>query len=174
VDFAAHPGTGVSDADHRIRALSGEAEVATCARMMAESEPWMTLGRTVEASIRVLQDPGKEVYVADDGGRIEGFLVLDMRGPFPGYIQTVCVRAGARGQGLGARLIAWAEARILRDVPNVFMCVSTFNRQARRLYERLGYTVVGELSSYLIPDHGEILLRKTTGPWSEFRRDRPS
>jgi predicted GNAT family acetyltransferase len=164
----------VSDADYRIRALSGDAEIATCARMMAESEPWVTLGRTTEASIRMLQDPGKEVYVVDHDGHIEGFLVLDMRGPFPGYIQTVCVRAGARGQGLGARLIAWAETRILRDVPNVFMCVSTFNPEARRLYERLGYTAVGELADYLIPGHGEILLRKTSGPWSDFRRERPS
>jgi ribosomal protein S18 acetylase RimI-like enzyme len=160
----------VSGADGTIRRLAGDADLAECARMMAESEPWITLGRTVEASIRTLRDPGKEVYVSEDEGRIVGFVVIDLRGPFPGYIQTVCVRAGARGQGHGAQLITWAEARIFQESPNVFMCVSTFNPDAHRLYERLGYTVVGELPDYLVRGHGEVLLRKSRGPWSEFRR----
>jgi ribosomal protein S18 acetylase RimI-like enzyme len=160
----------VSAPEAAIRRLAGDAELAECARMMAGSEPWITLGRSVEASIRNLSDPGKEVYVAADEGRIVGFVVIDLRGPFPGYIQTVCVRPGARGQGHGARLIAEAEARIFPVSPNVFMCVSTFNPDARRLYERLGYTVVGELSEYLVRGHGEVLLRKSRGPWSEFRR----
>ena len=153
-----------------IRRLAGDAELAECARMMAQSEPWITLGRTVEASIRNLRDPGKEVYVLEGEDGIVGFVVIDLRGPFPGYLQTVCVRAGARGQGHGARLITWAEERIFRDSPNVFMCVSTFNPDARRPYERLGYAVVGELPDYLVPGHGEVLLRKSRGPWSEFRR----
>ena len=34
--------------------------------------------------------------------------------------------------------MAWAEARILRESPNVFICVSSFNPDARRLYERQG------------------------------------
>jgi [ribosomal protein S18]-alanine N-acetyltransferase len=153
-----------------IRRLAGDAELTACARMMAESEPWITLGRSFEASMRNLRDPGKEIYVGEEEGRILGFVVIDLRGPFPGYIQTVCVRADARGQGHGARLIAWAETRIFQESPNVFMCVSTFNPDARRLYEQLGYSVVGRLSEYLVRGHGEVLLRKSRGPWSEFRR----
>jgi ribosomal protein S18 acetylase RimI-like enzyme len=160
----------LSDAPGAIRRLAGVAELAICAKMMAESEPWLTLQRSLEASIRTLQDPDKEVYVLEDDDEILGFVVLDLRGPFPGYLQTVCVRSGERGQGHGERLIAYAEERIFRDSPNVFMCVSTFNPDARRLYERLGYTVVGELSDYIVQGHGEILLRKTRGPWSAFGR----
>lgn len=160
----------MSEAAGTIRRLAGVAELAICAKMMAESEPWLTLRRSLEASIRTLQDPDKEVYVLDDDDEILGFVVLDLRGPFPGYLQTVCVRSGERGQGHGARLIAYAEERIFRDSPNVFMCVSTFNPDARRLYEQLGYTVVGELPNYIVQDHGEILLRKTRGPWSAFGR----
>jgi [ribosomal protein S18]-alanine N-acetyltransferase len=153
-----------------IRRLAADAELEECARMMAGSEPWITLGRSVDASIRNLSDPGKEVYVGHDAGRIIGFVVIDLRGPLRGYLQTVCVRPDARGQGHGARLIASAEDRIFQESPNVFMCVSTFNPDARRLYERLGYTVVGELPDYLVRGHGEVLLRKSRGPWSEFRR----
>ena len=135
---------------------------------MAGSEPWITLGRTVEMSLAVLTDPGKEVYVVRDAAGVAGFVILDMRGPFAGYIQTVCVRPDCRGQGLGASLIQWAEARISRDSPNVFMCVSSFNTGARRLYDRLGYEVVGVLRGYVISEHDEILLRKTRGPWTGF------
>jgi ribosomal protein S18 acetylase RimI-like enzyme len=91
-----------------------------------------------------------------------------MAGPFTGYIQTVAVATEERGRGLGARLVAHAEERIFRDSPNVFLCVSTFNDGARRLYERLGYREVGELTDYLVRGHGEVLMRKSRGPWSEF------
>ena len=49
----------------------------------------------------------------------------------------------------------------------MFICVSSFNPGARRLYERLGYQVVGELPDYMVRGHSEILLRKTTGPLAE-------
>ena len=108
------------------------------------------------------------MYVAAHAGEVVGFLVLNMRGAFVGYIQTVALREDWRGRGLGSRLIAFAEERILRDAPNVFMCVSSFNTRARALYERLGYEVVGELRDYIVRGHSEWLLRKTTGPLSEF------
>jgi [ribosomal protein S18]-alanine N-acetyltransferase len=46
--------------------------------------------------------------------------------------------------------------------------VSSFNQGARRLYERLGYNVVGELTDYIVEGHSEILLRKTVGPMATF------
>jgi ribosomal protein S18 acetylase RimI-like enzyme len=68
-----------------------------------------------------------------------------MRGPLRGYIQTVCVAAEHRGRGIGTDLVRWAERRIRRDSPHVFLCVSSFNSGAQRLYERLGYRAVGRL-----------------------------
>lgn len=64
----------------------------------------------------------------------------------------------------------FAEQRIFRDSPNVFICVSSFNDAARRLYERLGYQKVGELRDLIVPGASEHLMRKTTGAWSTFRR----
>jgi ribosomal protein S18 acetylase RimI-like enzyme len=49
------------------------------------------------------------------------------------------------------------------------MCVSSFNVDAKRLYERLGYKVVGELTDYIVRGHSELLLRKTVGPMTAFR-----
>ena len=135
-----------------------------CAKLMSGSEPWLTLGRTYEASLQVVRDPSREVYVARDEHGFAGFLILCLVGAFVGYIQTVAVHPHRRGQGLGTRLIAFGEQRILREFPNVFMCVSSFNTDARRLYARLGYEVVGELTDYIVAGYSEILLRKTIGP----------
>lgn len=155
-----------------IRPLQGGAEAAACAELMAASEPWRTLGRGVAASLTIVSDPAKEVYVGEDARGLAGFLILDMHGPFIGYIQTVCVAPDRRGQGLGTTFVQWAEARIRRDSPNVFLCVSSFNDAARRLYERLGYEFVGTLSNYLVDGHDEHLLRKSVGSWSAFRQGR--
>jgi ribosomal protein S18 acetylase RimI-like enzyme len=142
--------------------------------MMASSEPWITLGRDYDASRRILADAAKERYVAEDGGGLAGFLILNMKGAFVGYIQTVCVAPDRRGRGIGSLLVAFAEQRVFRESPNVFLCVSSFNPRARRLYERLGYRTVGELPDYVVRGHSEILMRKTIGPTREFfRRDEP-
>jgi len=153
-----------------IRAPGTDADLEACAGLMASSEPWVTLGRSYEASLALIREPEKEVYLAYLGGGLAGFLVINMHGAFTGYIQTVCVAPECRGQGIGSRLVEWAEARIFRDSPNVFMCVSSFNEGAFRLYQRLGYEVVGELRDYLVRGHAEILLRKTRGTWAEFAR----
>jgi len=87
-----------------------------------------------------------------------------------GYIQTVCIFPEWRNSGIGTTLIAFAEERIFQDTPNAFMCVSSFNQNAQRLYERLGYRVVGELKDYIVPGHSEILLRKTIAPLTQFKK----
>jgi ribosomal-protein-alanine N-acetyltransferase len=149
-----------------ITAMASDEEARTCAHLMTGSEPWVTLGRSFEASLRIVTDPTREVYVARSGADIVGFLILCMTGAFVGYIQTVFVHPECRRQGLGSKLVEFAERRILRESPNVFMCVSSFNHDAHRLYERLGYHVVGELTDYIVRGHSEILLRKTVGPLS--------
>ena len=157
-----------------IRPLAGDGEARQCADLMASSDPWRRLGRSFDESLRIVRDPAREVYVALDPSAADatravmGFVVVVMQGAFVGYIQSVAVGEPWRGRGLGTALIGFAERRIFRDEPNVFICASSFNPAARRLYERLGYRVVGELSDYIVPGHAEVLLRKTIGPLSGF------
>jgi ribosomal protein S18 acetylase RimI-like enzyme len=152
--------------------LRHAAEAEVCARMMAKSEPWITLQRDFDTSLGMITDRSREVYLATIDGQVAGFIVLVMRGAFVGYIQSICVAPEWRGQGIGSQLMAYAERRIFSETPNAFICVSSFNRGARRLYERLGYEVIGELEDYIIRGHSEILLRKTIAPWREFRKDK--
>ena len=140
-----------------------------CARFMASNDPWQTLRRDLEACVSVLSNEAKERYLIRVAAQRAGVLILDMHGPFAGYLQTIGVAAEFRNRGVGRQAIAWAEARIFRDSPNVFMCVSSFNPDARRLYERLGYETVGSLTSFIVDEHDEWLLRKSRGSWERFR-----
>jgi ribosomal-protein-alanine N-acetyltransferase len=151
-----------------IRRLQGADEAQVCARWMANSEPWITLRRTYDESISMLNDPAREVYVGIVEDDIIAFLILRMDGGFIGYIQTVAVVPEWRGRGVGSRLIEYAEERIFRETPNVFISASSFNPGAQRLYKRLGYEVVGELKDYVVPGHSEVLMRKTIGPLVDF------
>lgn len=147
-----------------IRPLAGDDEAHAAATIMATSEPWITLGRSFDTSLASMRDETLERYVAVEDGEVVGFVLLSMRGSFTGYIKSIAARADRRGQGLGARLMGFAEERILRDTPNVFICVSSFNPRARAFYERLGYEVVGPLRDFIVRGYDEILLRKTIGP----------
>lgn len=154
--------------DLTIRPLTTEDDVERCAQLMATSDPWVTLKRDYAQSRRLVLDESRERYVAYRGAQFAGFLILNLKGSFVGYIQTVGVTADLRGQGIGEALIAFAETRLFRDFPNVFLCVSAFNAGARRLYARLGYAEIGVIKDFLVAGQDEILLRKTRGPIAAF------
>ncbi|MDP3047390.1 MAG: GNAT family N-acetyltransferase [Chloroflexota bacterium] len=154
-----------------IRQLQDTTEAEVCAHLMADSEPWITLRRDYAACLKAVSSPEKETYVATVEDQIVGFIVLNMQGAFVGYIQSIGVAPEWRNRGIGRQLIAFAEERIFSQMPNVFVCVSSFNKEAQRLYKRLGYQAIGELKDYLVAGHAEILLRKTIAPLTEFRME---
>ncbi len=152
-----------------IRKLQRADEAHECALMMADSEPWITLGRTYDDSLKILSDSSREVHLAVLKGEIVGFIILQMHGAFVGYIQAIVIKPEWRNRGIGSRLLRFAEERIFSESPNVFMCVSSFNKKAQRLYKRLGYEIIGELKDYIVSGHSEMLLRKTMAPLTEFK-----
>lgn len=83
----------------------------------------------------------------DDGGRLVGFLTLREHFPAAWELQCMAIDAGARGQGLGSRLLAHAEQWLAaRGVE--FLQVKTVAAtspsveyaQTRRFYEARGFT----------------------------------
>lgn len=156
----------------KINNLQEARDAEWCATIMTASEPWVTLGRGYEESLQIIADSSKEVYLSIVAGERAGFIILNMQGAFVGYVQTICIAPEFRGQGIGSRLLEFAEDRIFAISPNVFLCVSSFNDGARRLYERAGYETIGELTDYLVRGHSEILMRKSLGPLKDYKRDR--
>ncbi|MBM3264119.1 MAG: GNAT family N-acetyltransferase, partial [candidate division Zixibacteria bacterium] len=119
--------------DLHIRLCRQPEEAVWCAQMMADSEPWITLQRSSEEALGLFRDPGREAYVAVTHGQPCGFVLIMMQGAFAGYVQSLGVAPDFRGRGIGSRLMGFAETRIFRESPNVFVCVSSFNMDARRL-----------------------------------------
>lgn len=151
-------------AEPRIRALRAADRPALVA-LLAGSDPWLRLGYTAADWRRLLAGPlqGREAWVIDDGGPRGVALV---RTPFLAgdYLELLAVAADSRGRGLGARLLAHVERIVFARATNLFVCVSDFNRPARRFYRSQGYGRVARLDDLLIAGSAEILLRKTTGP----------
>jgi len=66
-------------------------------------------------------------------------------------------------------MVAWAEERIFRQSPNVFLCVSSFNAARSGSISGLGYERVGELPDFLTTGHSEIVSAQDRGPWLTFK-----
>ncbi|MFI5186054.1 MAG: GNAT family N-acetyltransferase [Chitinophagales bacterium] len=135
-----------------------------CARMMQASDPWITLGMNYEQCRFAFEGPCKEIYVAEFGNKLTGFVILQVCGTFKGYIQTICVDDNSRGRGIGKQILRFCERRILAISPNIFICVSSFNKGAIKLYYETGFKLVGELTDFVKQGFTELLLRKSIGP----------
>lgn len=142
---------------------------AKCARMMAETDPWITLEMNYDDCLMAFEGNFKEVYIIEAENDIAGFVILQIAGTFSGYIQTICIAAAYRGQGLGRKLLEYCEARILKFSPNVFICVSSFNKGAIKLYYDYGFKLIGEMENFVKAGFSELLLRKTVGPRAGYK-----
>ena len=140
-----------------------------CALLMSKSEPWLTLNRDLESCKDAMRGDNKEVFIGIENSELIGFAVLQIKGTFKGYIQSILIKSSHQGKGFGSTILKYCEERIFQISPNVFICVSSFNAEAERLYLKLDYTKVGDLNNFVVRGHSETLLRKTIGSLSEFR-----
>jgi ribosomal protein S18 acetylase RimI-like enzyme len=138
--------------------------ISACALMMSASDPWITLGMNDNQCIKDFDGDCKEIYVAEYRGEIAGFVIIQICGTFKGYIQTICISKDLRRKGFGKRLLQFCEQRILKISPNIFICVSSFNKGAIKLYLDFGFKLVGEPEHFVKEGFTELLLRKSVGP----------
>lgn len=97
----------------------------------------------------LLQSPGVRALVALDAAGQPAGLVLLRIVLDEAEILTFGVRAAARRQGIGRRLVAATlkEAR-LGDVTTLFLDVAETNLPARTLYEQSGFRLIGKRRNY--------------------------
>ena len=140
--------------------LASDEDREWAAALMASSEPWLTLGRDFASCLARCRGPEFVVLIARRAGVPCGFLLLHPTGVAGSpYIASIATSAAVRGQGIGSALLDAAE-RWLPEARHMFLCVSSFNTGARRLYERRGYSQAGEFPDYVIAGASEILMHK--------------
>lgn len=77
----------------------------------------------------------------NDSRRMEGMSLASIVGPGSGHITQICVTPEARGQRLGYRLLMNSLLSLRRAGCNrVSLSVTSSNREAIRLYSRVGFT----------------------------------
>lgn len=130
------------------------------AHLMSTSEPWMQLGSTYESCLSVCRNPEYDVIIPRVNNHAGGVLILDPSGLAGSpYIKSIAVDTQARGSGIGARMMEYAE-HYYPESSHLFLCVSSFNLRAIAFYERLGYRQVGTLKDYLIRGADELIYSK--------------
>jgi ribosomal protein S18 acetylase RimI-like enzyme len=131
-----------------------------CARAMATTEPWITLGRDLVECRSALVRPGTELFVAREIELPAGFILVAPYGLAGSpYIASIAVAPEARGQGVGSQLLRFAE-EYFAGRAHLFLLVSSFNHRAQNLYRRHAYEFVGELKDYIAAGQSEIILHK--------------
>jgi len=143
-------------------AAAAPADQEWCARLMASSEPWITLKRDLHACRIVLTRPGTELFLAKDRRTRDsiGFILIAPYGLAGSpYIASIAVAAEAQGRGVGRELMDFAE-RQYHDRNHLFLLVSSFNTRAQKFYRKHGYEFIGELKNYIVLGHSELLFHK--------------
>lgn len=110
---------------------------------------WRKVAADVAAGRRAL-------VIAEDAQGICGTvqLILDLpeNQPHRADLAKMLVHRRARRHGVGARLLAGAEA-VARDLGRTLLVLDTASDAAERLYRRAGWRRVGEIPDYaLLPD----------------------
>ena len=109
--------------------------------------------------IGVLTFPGVVRLKAVNGREMVGFIAGDIRRlEGVAWIASVGVLPEYRGKGIGSALILACEDKI--SVSRIRLCVRVSNESAIRLYERIGYTRVGEWTRYYQDGESALVMEK--------------
>lgn len=129
---------------------------------IAAIEPWSVVGFPARQLVAFLtgEDPALRRMAAIIDGQPAGVVGVRMRWLRGPYLQLLAVLPEHQGQGLGAELLSWFEARATEGDRWLWLCCSTFNTRAFGFYEARGYRKVSVLPDLLVDGSDEFLMCK--------------
>ncbi len=112
-----------------------------------------------------LPDPYETGPLGDIPAVVRPLIELEALAPGTWYINAVATDTAYRGQGVGRRLMEWAEHLAdASDADALSLIVAEENSDARRLYERLGYQEIARRPIVPFPGCAH------TGDWVMMRK----
>ncbi len=149
---------------------AGVGDLSALAELMAASPLIMRYGATYAAALAALEAAHRAgdlllIGRAPDGAPVGLAWVIGSRIlTGAAYLRLLLVAEGRQGHGLGARLLAAAEAEARAWANHLVLLTTTDNAGGRRFYERHGYRHVGDLPSFAVPGLDEALYHKPLRP----------
>jgi ribosomal protein S18 acetylase RimI-like enzyme len=134
-------------------------DIQACDKITAASDPWKTLHERIDFGYHIIL---KEAHVCTIDEELAGFVIFTPAPVFArgGYLRAIGVAPSRRGQGVGKMLMNFAEKITYQQSSNLFLCVSSFNRDAQVFYKKLGYTKAGTLPDLIIQHASEYIYWK--------------
>lgn len=136
-----------------------EEDVAAVAALEAEnfSRPW-----SYDAFLKTLSDENYIVMIAKESDALLGYCVLLCTGE-EADITNVCTASEVRGKGVATEMLtALMEVGMSRGVKEFFLEVREENTPARKLYEKMGFEVIGLRKNYYEEPKEHAVLMKYT------------
>lgn len=127
---------------------------------------WQRYGFTVErgvAQFRRAYEQGSILLVADLPEQSAcGFAWAKLNAAFAhsAYLQLIGVHPDFTSRGIGAALLKAVEDTVRPHSSALFLLASDFNEAAHRFYQRQGYTQIGRIPGYVLPDVDELIFWK--------------
>jgi predicted GNAT family acetyltransferase len=122
----------IAEVDEAPAVRLGAADVPAMLELIEATRPGPFRPRTVELG---------DYWGVRDGGRLVAMAGERLRVPGWTELSAVCTHPGARGRGLAAALSAQVVRGILGRGDQAVLHVADGNDGARRLYERLGFSL---------------------------------
>lgn len=107
-------------------------------------------------------ESGEVDAALDEDGKCLGFIWYQRHGAFGAhtYLHIIAVKDEYRGRGIGKKMIAEFEENTFKLDNMIFLMVADFNTEARKLYESLGYSLVGIIPKFYRNGIDEYLMMK--------------
>lgn len=129
---------------------------------IAAMDPWRKLAISAHSLTGQLLDPDDHVrkFAICVGKRCAGAGVLRSPWLYGPYVALLALLPAYQGRGIGSGVLRHIEDEARPFGRNIWVCVSSFNEDARRFYERNGFEHVGALPDLLCHGFTELLMRK--------------
>jgi len=125
---------------------------------------------------QLIESPDSATWIAEEDAALIGFSIVECRagqGDSAAYIQTLEVRPGFRGRGIGAELLIRAENSARSAGAHIIILhVETENAAAIRLYESRGYARQGREEHYYARHRAAFIYAKPLGEAAEAAKTR--
>lgn len=138
--------------------------IEECRSIVSASDPWKRLKEQIDFRIALAgsNKTATRAFVCTTSGKTAGFILFIPEPVFArgGYLRAIGVAPAHRGQGIGRKMLTFAEKITSRHAHHLFLCASSFNKSAQAFYEKCGYQKVGKLKDFIMPGASEYIYWK--------------